>query len=287
MTEENAIKAIRNGMVAATISLLVTTAVLVFVMTRNNSTGSFSYLNDPINLIDLVIIVTCIFGLYKRWRAAGIVLIALLILGGVNMYYETGRVSGLPLKVIFLYMYYQATVACFTLHKMNADGVKTKRSIWRKILIGSGLFISFIIVLFLSIGALAMLEIIPSAEVRTGSLMKPRHKLGLSERGIIQNTDVIQQYYYNGFLSVYAGGVILTNDTLIVYAELENGRFNIQSVAVRDVGEILQQREGNYIDESVWSVESKAQNKFLIFALSAEDGGDIEFISALESLAEK
>ena len=65
MDREAAIKATKNGAIAACISAALTLAFMAFAIGTDTS-GKLALWNDPSTVIDVILILACAFGIYKK-----------------------------------------------------------------------------------------------------------------------------------------------------------------------------------------------------------------------------
>ena len=120
MDKEKAIKATKNGAVAAFISAGITLAVVLFAV-FSNAEGYFGRWNDPSIFLDVIIIVICGFGMLRHSRAAAIVIFIYFVFGKIYIGLESGKMSGSGMALVFLYFYGKAIQGAFAYHKIQKE----------------------------------------------------------------------------------------------------------------------------------------------------------------------
>ena len=68
MNKSEAIKATKNGAIAACISAAMT-VIVVLIAINTDAEGKLAFFNNPANFIDVALILACAIGMYKRSRA--------------------------------------------------------------------------------------------------------------------------------------------------------------------------------------------------------------------------
>jgi asparagine N-glycosylation enzyme membrane subunit Stt3 len=113
MNQEEAEKAIRNAWIAGIISGVVTLLAIFFL-------AGF----DLFNLIDVALIFGLTFGIYKKSRAAAVIMLIYYTISQILFRLEQGTMSGIFLTLVFLYFYFQGIRGTFAYHKLiKADGL--------------------------------------------------------------------------------------------------------------------------------------------------------------------
>jgi hypothetical protein len=105
---------IKNGWIAAIISGVMTLGVMLLVI----NTGEINNLVDIWTSVDVILIFSLAFGIYKKSRFAATAMFLYFLLSKIWMIVETGRPSGLLMGIIFLYFYFQAMVGTYQYHKI-------------------------------------------------------------------------------------------------------------------------------------------------------------------------
>ena len=115
-TQELCEAAIKNGWVAALISLGITLiySLIGFFIQSDNVT--LNYFLDPWLLVDVVLIGIMAFVIYKKSRTAATLMFFYFVLSKFIQWYDLGTVQGLPMTIIFMYFYFNAMRGTFLWH---------------------------------------------------------------------------------------------------------------------------------------------------------------------------
>ncbi|MCX2973003.1 hypothetical protein EYC87_05315 [Halieaceae bacterium IMCC8485] len=113
---DKALGRIKNGWIAAIISMVMTLAISLYAA----STGGmvFEYYNAWM-LIDVVLIAAMAWGIYKKNRAAATTMFVYFIASKMMLITETGRMQGALMSFVMLWFYFQAMVGTFQYHKLT------------------------------------------------------------------------------------------------------------------------------------------------------------------------
>src|SRR5688572_26416200 len=118
MDRTEAIKAMKNGAVAACISGTLT-LVFFLIATTSNTEGELKLWNDPWIIVDILLIFACAYGIYKKSRFAAILLFCYFIFAKIVIGLETGKMPGIGLALVFLYFYGKAIQGTFVYHRLE------------------------------------------------------------------------------------------------------------------------------------------------------------------------
>ena len=105
LNREGAIKATRQGAIAGVFVCTITIFFFIIGYLGNSSEGILGYYNDPWIFIDIVLVLLLTFGIYKRSRAASIVMVVLYLLTPVIFYFEgysLGAMRGITSTILAL-----------------------------------------------------------------------------------------------------------------------------------------------------------------------------------------
>ena len=105
---------IKGGWIAALVSGTFTLIFTLAATFGNDITGFIG----PEMFIDVVLIFSLAFGIYKKSRIAATVMFVYFVISKIYIWAVTGQFSGTILAVIFLYFYFQAMVGTFQYHKL-------------------------------------------------------------------------------------------------------------------------------------------------------------------------
>lgn len=282
MDRTQALKAIKNGAIAATVSGVFTLGVVIFALS-SSAQGDLATWNDPANFIDVVLVFLCAFGIYRKSRTAAVVLLIYFIVSKIMIALSMGQVRGLLVSLIFLYFFARAVQGTFTFHKLErAENPAYKpppRWYW---FVG----IPFGVIMFslVGMGLLTMTGTLPSTEVLPGSRL-PSHQVEtlLSER-IIDEGEQVEYFYSAGLFSILEDGNLLTDQRVISYFKNEQGELEIYELYLPEISDVILIEEGSYLNDSIYQLHGQTEDAWFNIVLSAEMGGDLEFIQRLKRL---
>jgi hypothetical protein len=282
MDRSEAIKATKNGAIAACISGTLTLG-FVLVAIFSNSNGAIALWNDPSNFFDIILLFVCAYGIYKKSRAAAIILFIYFILSKILIGVETGKISGIGLGLVFLYFYGKAIQGAFVFHKMEkAENPNYKTT--PKWVYFTGVPVLIIFVVLIGVGLMTMTGAMPSTEVQAGEDVLQSDKDALITNNVIFENDTLKYFYSFGFTSVLDGGSVLTSDRVILYMPDENQELQVYEIYFNDISSIELIEMGNLMNDSIYRVNSHTPDAWIQMPLSTESRGDIKFIESLRSL---
>ncbi|VAV96830.1 hypothetical protein MNBD_ALPHA01-796 [hydrothermal vent metagenome] len=281
MNKQQAIDATKLGSIAAYVSGAMT-LVITLIARISDATGSFALWNDPWIIIDVVIIFTCAYGMYKQSRSAALVMLIYFIFAKIFITIETGNFSGLIVGLLFSYFFARATYGAFIFHKIEKSDNPDYRPV-RKWTYFVGIPTGLIILLLTILGLMSMTEIIPSNNVLNGIEMSQDNRDTLISNDIINSDDHIEYYYFDGLVSILDGGVLLTDDRIILFMPDENQEILVYQLYFYEIASIDLLEEGGDFSDSIYKVTGKAPDSWIQFGLSLEKNGHEKFIEALRS----
>lgn len=283
MDRDDAIKATKNGAIAACISGILTLGI-VLVAIFSNSTGAIALWNDPSNFFDIVLIFGCAYGVYKKSRAAAILLFVYFIFSKLLIGIETGKAAGIGMGLVFLYFYGKAIQGAFTFHRLEKEENPNYKPA-PKWVYYTGIPTMVIMFVLVGIGIMTMTGAMPSTEVQAGEDVLQSDKDTLITNGIISENDKVKFFYSGGFTSILEGGSVLTNDRVILYMPDENQELQIYEIHFDDIASIELIEVGNSMNDSIYRVNSYKPDAWLQLVLSAESRGDVKFIESLRTMS--
>lgn len=279
MNREEAIKATKNGAIAASISGSLT-LVVVAIAIYGNDDGALALWNDPANFFDIILIFACAYGIYKKSRTAAIVIFIYFIFAKVYIGIETGETSGIYLSLVFLYFYGKAIQGSFAYKKIEkAENTDYKPA--SKVYYYIGIPALIIFAAIISLGIMTMIGVIPSTEVHAGADVSQIDKDMLISNNIISKDDKLEYFYSTGFFSILEGGTVLTQDRVILYIPDESKKLQVYELYFDNISSIKLVETGNLANDSIYLISSPEPDVWLQLALSAEKRGDVKFISVL------
>ena len=286
MNREEAIKATKNGAIAACISGVVTLVVVLYAIT-SSATGRLAFWNDPLMFVDVVLIFACAFGMYKKSRFAAIFIFIYFIFSKIVIGVELGKFGGIGVGLVFLYFFGKAIQGAFSFHKIEkTENPNTYRSTPKWIYI-AGIPIVAIFLVFMGFGLMSMTGVLPSTEVKSGTEIFQRTRTKLVSNNIINGDDNILCFYSDGFISILESGAILTTDRVILYLRDENEKIQIYELYFDDITSVELIEKGDFINDSIYQVNSYEPDAWIRLALSVENNGDVTFIETLQNKIKK
>lgn len=280
MNMDEANKAIRNGMIAAAISGGWTLLFIAIANYTQFSNQTLELISDPFNLLDVIVVFICIYGLHKKSRTAAIVLLSVFALGKVVMWLELQSVSSIGLSLVFIYFYAKAIQGTFAFHKLRKIDDPDYKPATKWVYFVAPVI--FIISVFISLGMLSMVGVMPSTEIRSGEQLYETEVNTLLQNDIIEHNDNIVYFYSEGVWSVLEGGSVLTEDRVISYMQMEDETIEIYELYFADIAGVELIFQGDFINDSLYQVNAHQQNTWLQILLSTENGGDQLFIQKLQ-----
>lgn len=118
MNMDEAIKATKNGAIAALISGVVTFIITLIAIT-SDSEGVMSIWNDSLIFFDVGFIFLCAFGMYKKSRLAAVVIFFYFIVAKIIISIELNSVKGVSVALILLYFYGRAIQGSYVFHNLE------------------------------------------------------------------------------------------------------------------------------------------------------------------------
>ena len=118
---------IKQASIAAFLSAAMSTLVIVVAIVTS-AEGAFGPFADPINFIDVALVVACGVGLRFYSRTAAVTLVIYFILAKIFIMLENGRPSGLLFTMIWLYFYWKGIRGTFAYHRLRKEADSSYRS---------------------------------------------------------------------------------------------------------------------------------------------------------------
>ena len=283
MKINEAVTATRNGAVAASISAVLTfTFVLVAVNT--DADGQLALWNDPATFIDVVLILACAIGMYRKSRVASVVIFVYFLISKIIIAMETQVYTGFIVAVIFLYYFAKAIQGSFVYHRLKkAEDPNYKATTIGAYIVG----VPTLLVLASLLGAalLSTMGVLPSWKVQAAGELGQDDISILRDNGIISSKDVLIYVYSHGLTSILESGNILTFDRVIYYELNRNNEIEIYEIPLQEITEVVLETQGNSFNDSVYRVNTRDPDRWLRLFLSTEHKGDKKFVDALRGFA--
>lgn len=108
---------IKNGWVAALVSMVMTLGMTVFAMFKADADVAM----EALGFIDVGLIGLLAFGIYKRSRTAATLMLLYFVVSKILEMVAAGMPTGLLFGMLFAYFYFRAMVATFGYHRFVKD----------------------------------------------------------------------------------------------------------------------------------------------------------------------
>ncbi|WP_299022758.1 hypothetical protein [uncultured Photobacterium sp.] len=280
MNKVEAIKAAKNGSVAACISAIMT-IIVVMAAINSDSNGKLALWNDPANFIDVVLILVCALGMYKKSRVAAIVIFVYFISAKIIIAIELQKITGLIMGLVFLYFYGKAIQGTFVYHKLekkeNPNYKATNK--WMYIF---GVPSVIIVVALIGFSLMSTTGVVPSTRVQFNKEVSTSDIAILVSNGVISEGESVEAFYSQGLSSILESGNVLTSKRVVLYWTDENQKLQVYSILRADVADIILESKGSLFEDSVYKVSTENPDEWLKLFLSTEQKGDEKFIHLLE-----
>ncbi|PTY36456.1 hypothetical protein BGP77_03920 [Saccharospirillum sp. MSK14-1] len=248
--------------------------------------GDFAFLNDPYALVDSALLFILAFGVYKKSRYAALLLVGNFLVSKLLLIVERKGIStgALLLSLMFLYFYVKALQGCFAykaLEKQENPNYK-KRSKWFYF---AGLPVTAVIVVVVAILLIDYITITPSTQVQTARQVASRDTHALVANDILLEDERFDYFYSFSTDPMAEGGVLLTNDRLLMYLldDVKEG-YDVYGIPFDEVSDIELMRAGDEQTTSLYRVSS-IDGFWLQFSLATQGQGDDDFIDYLKTQA--
>lgn len=127
MTKEKAELAVKNGVVVAGISGMISLFHLVLTVTKMNGNLGLLSANELVLFINLIVCAYGAYGLSKKRSSAGVILTlvsTLLLVSHVLVFgMNTGVLVFVLFRLFFIYTFSQATKGCIALRQLSAEKI--------------------------------------------------------------------------------------------------------------------------------------------------------------------
>ena len=285
MNKTEAVKATRNGAIAACISAALT-LIVVLIAVGSDAGGKLAVWNDPWNILDVVFILACAFGMYRKSRTASVLIFVYFLASKAIIAIESQSYGSIGPALIFLYFYGRAIQGSFTFHKLEKQENPNYKSTtkWAYII---GVPSVLLVGVLMGFALISTLGVIPSTRVQMGNEMKADDISALRQRGIISGQENVKYFYSQGLSSILEGGNILTQDRVILYLTDEQRELQIYELPLNEITDVALESQGDALNDSVYRVSTRDPERWLKLFLSTEQKGDLKFIAALRDSISK
>ncbi len=115
-TQEVCEAAIKNGWIAASISMGLTLIVSSMAFFTQSDNAKLNYFLDPWMMVDVALMAIMAFFIYKKSRTAATLMFIYFLTSKFIQWYDLGSAQGLPMALIFIYFYFNAMRGTFIWH---------------------------------------------------------------------------------------------------------------------------------------------------------------------------
>ncbi|WP_223787651.1 hypothetical protein [Marinicella meishanensis] len=229
----------------------------------------------------LLIIFMLIWDMSRFSRAAAVVMFVFVLLNQVLVFLETASIWAVAIGLLFLFFLGRGIKGTFDYHalmrQVNPEHQPTKRWMWVVFTP-----VALIAVWVLGLGALSHFKLIPAEHVKAKHEITAKERQALQDMYLVEADTEIEYFNTHGLFSLRTGGVLMTADELIIYAEVE-GEIYYDSMRFEDMQWVKQLHAGGELENSVFQVAGTAQYTGFQFELSTTDNMDTVFFQALEN----
>jgi hypothetical protein len=285
-------KAIKHGVIAGCIVGGITVLITALAMASGASgqDNELAYWNDPLMVVDIVLIFALVYGMYKKSRLAAVVMVLYFIGSKVMVSLESGAYTGGIVSLIIVYYFIKATMGTFVYHRIekaeNPDYKGSGKVFYFIAIPGVSILLLMlvfgsILLLMLVFGIMATSTIIPNTCVVAGERVPEAIIEQLIAENVIYPEESILYYYSWGVFSHMEGGSVLTDNYVITYEKDEAGVVQIYELPIAEITKIETLVPGSYIEDSIHKIHGTGEESWIAIQLSVEAGGDQTFLSEL------
>lgn len=270
---------VKQASVAAFIKAGMSFLVILFAMISTQG-GALAQFADPINFIDVILVLTCGIGLRFYSRTAAVTLVVYLILVKLYTMSLVGQPTGLLFTMIWLYFYCKGIRGSFAYHRIHREADPAYRStplLFIALVIPTVAIMLGLVVLGVMVESGALV----SSEVVAGSELSQADSQMLVDEGIIAPDETVLYFYSTGVTSISDDGNLLTDQRVISYERVD-GVLGVYAAKYEEVEDVIIVEEGNYIDDTIVEIDTVDGELFFLY-LSPIEGGDHAFIKELQS----
>jgi len=233
-------------------------------------------------LIDLGILFLMIWGLTRYSRMAAVALFLYFLISKV-MQLMSGHVNlvGVAIGLLMLFFFAVAVQGAFAYHRLlksiDADYKPTKTWVW-----WLATPVVLILGFLMTLGLVSELEITPATYVKTHADLTVKEREALVDMHLIDEQTNVKYFYSYGLFSFRDGGVLMTDQELIIFAEHE-GEIYYDNMRFEDMDWVKRLRTGGDLEDSLFQVAGKEQYQGFQFELSVEGNMDTVFFQDLKN----
>lgn len=270
-------KAIRQGAVAGFISAGIT-LIIVSIAVLGHGAGVLQTWNDPINFLDVVLILGLAFGVLRRSRTSAILLLLYFILAKILLFNEGGggRGGAIVMAIIFIYFFGRAVLGTFAYHRIRReqDAEYTPIRKWMYFV-----WIPVGLIGALLAGFAVLGSFVPTSTVIAGDELSHGDLELLRAEGIIEPHEYVILFYSTGLFSIREDGNLITSKRVISYAEYENEMW-VASAPFEEIETVSIEESGGFFSDTIILVTLTDGQSFRLYATTERDG-DKRFLDTL------
>ncbi len=205
----------------------------------------------------LLIMFLLIWGMSRYSRTAAVVMFLFVLLNQVLIFLETASIWAVAIGLFFIFFFGRGIKGTFDYHalmrQVNPEHKPTKRWMWVVFTP-----ISLFAMLFLAMGALSYFELIPAEHVKSKHEITAQERQALQDMNLVEQGTEIEYFYSYGMFSLRTGGVVMTDEELIIFAEVEGDIF-YDSMRFEDMQWVKQLYSGGDFENSEFQVAGEAR----------------------------
>ena len=281
MNKVEAVKATRNGAIAAIISAVITVVVVLIAMNAD-ADGKLAIWNDPSNFLDVLLVVACAYGMYRKSRGAAVIIFIYFIVSKIIIALETQIYSGFGTALLFLYFYGKAIQGSFVYHRLEKNDNPDYKPA-SKLSYILGIPSSLLVTVLIGYSLMSTTGVVPSTRVQSANEINTNDIAVLIDNGIVPEDEKVEYFYSQGLSSILESGNVLTNGRVILYLTDENSELQVYQIPLNEVTDVSMESQGDTFNESVYKVSTENPDQWLKLFLSAEQKGDRKFVKALQT----
>ncbi len=279
--QELAINNIRAGVIMGMILFGINLGRVFISYLSDTNHAPISTHFDLWTVAILMIMFLLIWGMTRYSRAAAVAMFVFVLLNQALVFLETASIWAVAIGLFFMFFFGRGIKGTFDYHalkkQMNPNHQPTKRWMW---VVFTPL--SLIAGLFLAFGALSYFELIPAEHVKSKHEITEQERQTLQEMNLVEPHTEIEFFYSYGLFSLRTGGVLMTDEELIIFAEVEDDIY-YDSMRFEDMQWVKQLHTGGDFENSEFQVAGEAQYTGFLFELSTTNNMDTVFFQALEN----
>jgi len=164
---------------------------------------------------------------------------------------------------------------------LPVDPKPRRRSVIRLGINSVGVVVLLGLLAFAVLGILSDTGQVPSERVLNAQDVSGNHYDVLLAEGIIEQGEMIEYFYSEGFLSIKEGGSILTNYRVIAYEQNEHGQIDSYYIPNDEIAAVTLVQQGDAMNFSIYQVSGPGEQSWIYLLLPHEYGDGERFANAV------